>query len=1248
MSVPRHDGMARRLTLALLISAAAGLGGRVAVCAPILEYNLAAGKAVIDGSSAYNGQPFNQGGFAATKVTDGGAAGDPVTDVFSSNYWLASQGAGTGYFTLDLGSVYNVGELRIFNTHNATHNDRGTLDFSIQSATAVDGANQLISPQTLYNGTLAFYSGESPLTAQVFNEDNGLVIADARYLRFNVLSSVNSNPGLNEIRVFRTNQVLNSVATGNWADGATWDGSGTTPGAAFEVFVHGHTVTVPGAGAASVVRLDDAAGELGIGPAGSLAVGLAMEVSAGALDVQGSLSSGSLHAAPGSTVSLGADASLSTGSGSVASLSTHGGSTLAITAGELPVQAFSDSGVAGTLVKQGAGSLTLDNRTGSTVSASSTALRIEGGRVSSSGADPLGGMTAVTLAGGTLALNGPAILPAVAGLSLHLDASALGLAEGTPVDSWTDLAAGNHATQADASRQPKLRLGGINGMPVVRFDGDDYLATAGSFGTQYTVFAVENMPTVEGTQSQRLVTSQDNNWLMGYWQGMEDVAHPGGWIANPGPAADGQPDLHAITADNTNSKAFYADGVYMGGGTAGDATAIGRLELGGWKGTGEMSKGDVAEILLYDHALTAGELDQVGSYLTAKYALTTAYTGAGLAALDMTGTSLAVEADSTLETHSGGTRFGPLTLSGGILTVSGAPISFAATTVTPGAGTVGFDADADVSPGALGAAGAAVTLVKDGEADLVLDQPGTGLGNAVLDVRGGRVVGLAGDAVAGALLRLDGGNVLLSSLSGDRLYPNSLELAQSGGLAAGTAAGGADGPLTVSLGGAADTVHVPAPAVLDVQTSDGYTLDVRAALAGDGTVTVSGNQTRAGFSGGGSIGEFRVESGQAATAGLTVEQRMLLGDNLYTVTGGSLRVSGADLLAARQVSLNGGTLTIRVPQPPPTDGLQAYWSFNNNAAPGDDNSGNLHALSLLNGAAWTADGRLGGALSLSGDNDYADAVLNVSETAYGVSMWFKADTGMGGLFSVTGGGHDRHLYLYGDEARSRVWSEETIATSGLTLLDGNWHHIVHTFGGTEGGQKIYVDGELRASGSKAWSDFTTQTNVHVGQSNDRGYFDGLIDDVRVYERALDAGDVLSLYSPGSGIFTTVTTDTVVEAATQLVLETADPIAFGDLAIRAGATLDIASGPVQITFDELTVTFDGPPLAGDYTLMTYDAGALSPFSALNVSLPSNWIATFNDYTVEGRLVLTLTETLIPEPSTALLLLAALASRPLRRR
>ncbi|OPZ24539.1 MAG: hypothetical protein BWZ02_02814 [Lentisphaerae bacterium ADurb.BinA184] len=375
---------------------------------------------------------------------------------------------------------------------------------------------------------------------------------------------------------------------------------------------------------------------------------------------------------------------------------------------------------------------------------------------------------------------------------------------------------------------------------------------------------------------------------------------------------------------------------------------------------------------------------------------------------------------------------------------------------------------------------------------------------------------------------------------------------------------------------------------------------------------------------------------------------MLLGDNLYTVTGGSLRVSGADLLAARQVSLNGGTLTIRVPQPPPTDGLQAYWSFNNNAAPGDDNSGNLHALSLLNGAAWTADGRLGGALSLSGDNDYADAVLNVSETAYGVSMWFKADTGMGGLFSVTGGGHDRHLYLYGDEARSRVWSEETIATSGLTLLDGNWHHIVHTFGGTEGGQKIYVDGELRASGSKAWSDFTTQTNVHVGQSNDRGYFDGLIDDVRVYERALDAGDVLSLYSPGSGIFTTVTTDTVVEAATQLVLETADPIAFGDLAIRAGATLDIASGPVQITFDELTVTFDGPPLAGDYTLMTYDAGALSPFSALNVSLPSNWIATFNDYTVEGRLVLTLTETLIPEPSTALLLLAALASRPLRRR
>ncbi len=38
------------------------------------------------------------------------------------------------------------------------------------------------------------------------------------------------------------------------------------------------------------------------------------------------------------------------------------------------------------------------------------------------------------------------------------------------------------------------------------------------------------------------------------------------------------------------------------------------------------------------------------------------------------------------------------------------------------------------------------------------------------------------------------------------------------------------------------------------------------------------------------------------------------------------------------------------------------------------------------------------------------------------------------------------------------------------LADGQWHNVVHTLGGTEGGQKLYVDGILQAEGSKASSE----------------------------------------------------------------------------------------------------------------------------------------------------------------------------------
>lgn len=143
----------------------------------------------------------------------------------------------------------------------------------------------------------------------------------------------------------------------------------------------------------------------------------------------------------------------------------------------------------------------------------------------------------------------------------------------------------------------------------------------------------------------------------------------------------------------------------------------------------------------------------------------------------------------------------------------------------------------------------------------------------------------------------------------------------------------------------------------------------------------------------------------------------------------------------------------------------------------------------------------GMAATFDGNGDYFYVPINVSETSYTVEMWFRSNSPNGGLFSVTNGGHDRHIYLSNGNIYTRVYSNEVINTSGINFADGNWHHVAHTFGGTQGGQKIYVDGVLRAQGSKSYSDFNWQGGVHIGYSEDMGYLNGQIDEVRIWSTA---------------------------------------------------------------------------------------------------------------------------------------------------
>jgi len=163
---------------------------------------------VTGGSDTFTG-PWNDpqvGNFNATHVADDQAG--TVVDVSGTNpnYWLGPQGSSQAYFVLDLGAVYNLQSVDLFNTHNDGAFDRGTGDFQIYVSNSItstpSNGMDLISPSLALSGTLIL-TGD-PIPAQSFDFGPGI---SAQYLRFNSLSIADGTRGaqgvgLNEIRVF--------------------------------------------------------------------------------------------------------------------------------------------------------------------------------------------------------------------------------------------------------------------------------------------------------------------------------------------------------------------------------------------------------------------------------------------------------------------------------------------------------------------------------------------------------------------------------------------------------------------------------------------------------------------------------------------------------------------------------------------------------------------------------------------------------------------------------------------------------------------------------------------------------------------------------------------------------------------------------------------------------------------------------------------------------------------------------------
>jgi len=204
--------------------------------------------------------------------------------------------------------------------------------------------------------------------------------------------------------------------------------------------------------------------------------------------------------------------------------------------------------------------------------------------------------------------------------------------------------------------------------------------------------------------------------------------------------------------------------------------------------------------------------------------------------------------------------------------------------------------------------------------------------------------------------------------------------------------------------------------------------------------------------------------------------------------------------------------------------LVSWWKFNETSGQVAYDSAGSNNGQLVNGPVWST-GHNDGALRFDGYNDYVQVSDNASldiTNAITVSAWIKRDvTGIRhdvvskitpsypyGTFQLAVGATNKAQFALDIDG---VWN----GCEGGAIDAGNWHFLAGTYDGTQ--IALYIDGKLVDSVVDAGTLGINNKDLYIGRAVpgfEAGYFfDGNIDDVQIYNRALSGGEIQQLYIP---------------------------------------------------------------------------------------------------------------------------------------
>lgn len=183
-----------------------------------------------------------------------------------------------------------------------------------------------------------------------------------------------------------------------------------------------------------------------------------------------------------------------------------------------------------------------------------------------------------------------------------------------------------------------------------------------------------------------------------------------------------------------------------------------------------------------------------------------------------------------------------------------------------------------------------------------------------------------------------------------------------------------------------------------------------------------------------------------------------------------------------------------------------------------DSSGNSLDGTISGGVTWVA-GYQGTALNLGGVDGtvrLADATFATNPTVTSLSAWVlggPANPGRTTFFwgaeNLDGTGRQMQVHLPWENGTS-YWrapsGQIAFDTVGAGVASGSWNHWAFTKDSTDGDIKIYLNGAEVASGTGAGT--TSVAAAWLGsQGGTERFYDGAIDEVRVYDHELSLGEV---------------------------------------------------------------------------------------------------------------------------------------------